>query len=459
MKRKILVFLSLVLLIIVARGYAQDRPNIIFLLTDDQRWDALGYAGNPIIQTPNLDRLAAEGIFFSNTFVTTSICAVSRASFFTGQYALNHGVNDFKTPIKGENLGDTYPMQLKKAGYQVGFIGKYGIGNEKSVPREDFDYFFGTAAQPIYENKDEEGKFIHYTDLVQQHILKFLEGIDPNRPFNLSVSFKAPHVQDGDPRQFIYAERYRNLYADITIPETSLHDPLLWERFPDFFRENNEGRKRWEIRFPDNEKYQESVRSYYRLITGVDDVVGRLVAELKAKGLDKNTIIVFSGDNGFYLGEYGLAGKWYGHERSIRVPLIIYDPRLKKKKQGQKKEQIALNIDVAPTILSMAGLSVPERMDGKNLVPLFNSKDKIEWRDRFYYEHNVPIQTIPKSQGFRTTRYKYLIYPESPGQYEELYDLEKDPDELVNLAVAEENKALLEEMRKEFRRIQQEVKK
>jgi arylsulfatase A-like enzyme len=387
-----------------------SSPNIIFFLADDMRWDAMGCAGNEIVQTPNLDNLANSGIMFNNTFVTTSICAISRASILTGQYASKHGINDFSTSLSSEALSNTYPVLMRNAGFHTGFIGKYGIGQTVGEVEKEFDYFWGTASQPDFENTDDDGNFIHYTDWVEKHIVQFLEEREKNKPFCLSVSFKAPHCQDNDPRQFIYNERYRDLYSDIVIPGVETNTEEVWEKFPDFFKENNEARKRWKIRFSTPEKYQEMVKGYYRLITGVDDVIGNVRDKLKEMGIDDNTILVFTSDNGFYLGEYGMAGKWYGHEPSIRIPLIIYNPEMKDK-AGTVNDNMVLNIDFAPTLLSLADIVAPREMQGRDINKILVSKNERKWRNSFYYEHTInQFPTIPVTQGLRTQRYKYLVF-------------------------------------------------
>jgi arylsulfatase A-like enzyme len=435
---------------------ADEKPNIIFFLADDMRWDAMGCAGNTIIETPALDTLAAQGVRFENAFVTTSICCCSRASILTGQYVSRHGISDFKTPLSGESFAQTYPALLKNAGYQTGFVGKYGIGTDTDLVARQFDYFFGSAEQPKYENTDEDGNPIHYTELVEKHIGKFLETIDGNKPFCLSVSFKAPHVQDGDPRQFIYNPKYKNLYADVDIPETGTNTPEAWTKFPEFFKQNNEARKRWELRFSNPEQFQESVKGYYRLIKGIDDVIGNVRKQLEEKGIADNTIVVFFSDNGFYLGEHGLAGKWFGHEPSIRVPLIICNPK-NRELAGKVISEMALNIDVAPTILSFAGLSAPESMQGRDLNLVSKNEKPADWRTSFYYEHMVPIPTIPKSQGLRTADHMYIVYPESSPVYEELYDLKNDPAQERNLALSSENNVLLDGLRLTFEKSKQNI--
>ena len=418
---------------------AQRQPNIIMLVTDDHRADAMGCAGNSIIQTPNMDDLAAGGVRSTNAFVTTSICASSRASIFTGQWTRRHGIKGFATHFSEEALAQTYPMLLSQAGYRIGFIGKYGVGPKKDLPIDKYNYWKGFPGQGRYENKDENGNYKHLTQIMGEQAIEFLQGCSEDRPFCLSVSFKAPHVQDSDPRQFIYDRAYSDLYKDVTIPTPETAHPRYFEALPEFLR-NSEARRRWERRFPNNEKFQESVRSYYRLITGVDVVIGKIRDRLKQLSLYDNTVIMLIGDNGFYLGEYGLAGKWFPHELSIRVPLLVYDPRADSKYHGLTIEQMALNVDIAPTILELAHLNAPQQMQGRSLVPLLKG-GKPQWRIEFFYEHPFEHKTIAKSEALRTKRYKYARYIDY--DYEELYDLENDPAETINLAKDEKYKKTL----------------
>lgn len=437
-----------------------ERPNIIFLLTDDQRWDALGAMGNEIIRTPNLDGLANEGVLFTNAHVTTAICCCSRASVLTGQYVSRHGINSFQTDLVGEALRHTYPLLLKnRAGYRIGFIGKYGIGLEEH-PADSFDFWTCEKVyQPSYELDDGNGNYLHYTDKVKQDIMDFLDRFGGQDPFCLSVSFKAPHVEDNDPRQFIYHPRYKDLYADVEIPLPETAGQEYWDVFPEDFRTNNEARKRWEIRFPDPEKYQESVRGYYRLLTGVDDAVGDMLHKLKELGIADNTIIMLMGDNGFYLAEHGMAGKWYPHEESIRVPLFIYDPRLPVESRGLKREEMVLNIDVAPTILSLAGVEAPAGMQGHDLTRLYAGPPPEEhWRNEFLYEHTIEIPTIRPSLAVVTEHYKFITYPDLASGFEEFYDLQADPHEKTNLIHDPAHQETIRACRNRLAELQEQVR-
>jgi arylsulfatase A-like enzyme len=432
----------------------KKRPNIIFLLTDDQRWDTMGCAGNPIIQTPNMDAMANDGVRFTNAFVTTSICASSRASIFSGQWTSRHGIKDFNTPFSPDALAKTYPMLLRRAGYRIGFIGKYGVGTQKDLPVDQYDYWKGFPGQGTYEHKDKNGNYKHLTQIMGEQAIEFLQGCSEEQPFCLSISFKAPHVQDEDPRQFIYDRAYKDLYKDTIIPVPEKADPHYFEALSEFLQ-TSEARRRWEIRFSTPEKFQESVKSYYRLIYGVDVVIGRIREQLRRLGFNDNTVLILIGDNGFFLGEYGLAGKWFPYEESIRVPLVVFDPRAGKKLRGQTLSQMALNVDIAPTILELAGITAPEQMQGCSLVPLLKGK-KPKWRTEFFYEHPFEHKTIAKSIGLRTQDYMYIRYTDY--NYEELYDLKRDPAEKTNLAKDEKYIKILEALRKYCNRLAQKAR-
>lgn len=450
--RNLVLLLCLLALTVALRPLTRQPaptgpPNLIFLLADDQRWDALGVAGNPIIQTPNLDRLARDGFYFRRSYVTTPICAVSRASILSGQYARRHGIVDFAKTFTDSALAQTYPMLLRKAGYRTGFIGKYGVGDE--MPESGFDYWKGFKGQGQYAARDKDGKPIHLTDLMGQQMDEFIGNHSNGKPFCLSVSFKAPHAQDAAKPEFPYATRFTSLYAKQNLPRPAAAQDAYYQQFPDWFRNNdkNESRIRWARRFATDSLFQETTKSYYRLISGVDEVVGNLRKLLQERGLANNTVIIYSSDNGFYTGEYGFADKWYGHELSIRVPLIVYDPR-QPNWHGRTTDRYTLNIDFAPTLLTLAGLPVPNRMQGRSLTTLMDDRaGKTPWRTEFFFEHlvNLPTVFIPQSEGVLRQDEKYVHYfnLREPGQtYEEVYDLKKDPKELVNLATKPQGQTL-----------------
>ena len=415
------------------------RPNLLFLLTDDQRWDALGSMGNPVIKTPNLDRLASQGTVFRNNFCTTAICMSSRASIFTGLHLRAHGINTFDAPLKPADFDRSYPALLRAAGYRTGFIGKWGVGN--AMPADRFDYFKGFPGQGRYFEKDSDE---HLTNRQGEQAAEFLDGCRPSQPWCLSISFKAPHAQDEDPRQFLYDPALASLYRDVDVPV-----PQSFDRLPDFLRAT-EGRRRFQARFDTPAHFQEMVKAYYRLVTGVDIVVGQLRQALADRDFESNTVIVFTSDNGDFLGEHGMADKWLMYEESIRTPLIVYDPR--QPAAGRRRTEMTLNIDLAPTLLDLAGAPVPACMQGRSLRPLFGAGKPSAWRREWYYEHRFEYQgRIPPSEGIRTADWKYIRYVAEFPEREELYDLRRDPSEEHNLAAAPAHRAKLAELRGRWR--------
>ncbi len=426
------------------------KPNIIFILTDDQRWDALGVMGNTILKTPNLDKLANNGILFKNAYVTTSICCVSRATILTGKYESKHNIHDFATDMKPAILKETYPQLLKETGYHLGFIGKYGIGVHP--PKEIYDFWVNTEdggkMQPDYIQTFSNGRTLHDTDTLDNAIQTFLGEYGKNGPFCLSVSFKAPHEQDGNPPKYFVQPGYEAMYKNVEIPYPVSAKEAYWNNFPDFFRtESNFARSRWKGLLGTPELYQENMKNYYRLISGIDSAIGRMMRKLQDLGIDENTVVIFMGDNGMMLGEKNLEGKWYGYEASIRVPLIVYDPRSSDKIKNYSAQQIALNLDIAPTILSLAGATVPKGMQGVNLMDVVQAK--IPAREYFFYQHYfLGSPNIPKVEGVVTKDFKYMKFIEH--NYEELFDIPHDPHELDNLTGNPSYSKKLKEMRKLF---------
>ena len=416
-----------------------DVPNLVFLLTDDHRWDALGCYGNPVLRTPAIDALAADGVRFANAFVTTSICCASRAAILTGQYNLRNGIHEFNVPFTKAQWAQTYPARLRDSGYHSGFIGKFGVGDGKPLPAASFDVWHGFDGQGRYETVSGA----HLTDVMTDQAVGFLERAPTDRPFVLSVSYKAPHHQDGDPRQYIPAVRHRTLYADQRIPPPPGQD---FDRLPGILRES-EGRARWRQRFDTPERHAESVRNYYRLIQGVDDSVARIRETLRDVGRDRDTVIVFTGDNGAFLGEHGLADKWYLYEESVRVPMIVHDPRLPEKARGTVPDQQVLNIDIAPTLLDYAGLRRPRTMQGRSLRPLVEGK-RTRWRTDWYYEHRFRHPAIPSSEGVRDQQWSYWRFLGHPEAGEFLFDHRADPFQTDNRAGDAKMRSQLERLRR-----------
>ena len=399
----------------------------------------MGCYGNTEVKTPHLDRLASEGVVFQNAFVTTAICAVSRASIFSGQYARRHGINDFATPFTDEQWRQSYPALLRENGYRVGFIGKFGVGN--AAPTNTFDYWDGFNGQGRYFDPGDTNS--HLTARMGDSALRFLSGKD-NRPFCLSISFKAPHAQDRAPREFPPDPRDEKLYSDQTFPPGPSVNDEAFRKLPALLHPS-EGRIRWERRFATPEMRDGTIRDYYRLITGIDREVGRIREELGRLGLSRNTLIIFTSDHGFYLGEHGLAGKWFMHEESIRIPLVIHDPAIA---SPTKRSEIALNIDMAPTILEYAGVAVPRGVQGKSLKPMVRESKEGEWREDFYYEHHFPHGgKIPDSEGIRNKTWKYIRYTAAEPTIEQLFNLKSDGHELIDLAGDPTHKATLHKLR------------
>ena len=424
-----------------ARAVSGGRPpNLVFLLTDDQRWDTLGVMGNPIIRTPNLDALGRDGVVFENNFCSTSICMTSRASFFSGLYERSHGISNFATPFSPEALAATYPARLRTAGYRTGFIGKYGVGAQ--LPRNAFDYFEAFPGQGRYFPSGENGP--HLTRIQTGQAREFLEGCRRDQPFCLSISFKAPHVQDEDPRQFLSDPAHGKLYADIEIPLPATAAPRYYDGLPEFLKDS-EGRRRWKLQFADPAMAQRSMKNYYRLISGVDEAAGAIVASLRERGLLDNTVIVFTGDNGYFLGEHGLSHKWYLYEESIRTPLLVWDPRLPWRARGQRRREMTLNIDIAPTLLDLAGLDATG-MQGRALTPLV-AGSRPRWRAEWFYSHLFEHPLIPKSEGIRTPEWSYIRWIGREPVYEQLFHLRRDPHNTRNLAGSPGHAKRLERMR------------
>ncbi len=435
---------------------ATSRPNIVFLLADDLRFDALGAAGNSIIQTPNIDRLAAQGCRFRNHFVTTSICCVSRASMLSGQYARRHGIDDFGQPFAAAAWSQTCPALLHAAGYHTALVGRLGVGDD--LPPGMFDDAQTFPGMSRYFN---DGNPMHMTDRIGSQAVDFLASVAPQAPFYLQVNFTAPHAEDGAPREFPPDPRDEALYVDAVIPVPAAATDAAFRLLPDF-AQRSEGRKRWGPRYATAAMFQQTVKDYYRLITGIDREVGRVVAALAAHNLSDSTIVVFSSDNGFFLGERGMADKWLMYEPSIRVPLIVFDPRLPAESRGRQIDAITLNIDLAPTMLDCAGVKAPAAMQGRSLRPFLaataSSAPPVNWRTDFFYEHHTRPQILPPSEGVRTAEWKYIRYVEPNPTVEELYNLVIDPDELHNLAQDKMHQPTLDRLRARWAELSEAVR-
>ena len=405
-----------------------ERPNIILIVTDDQRWDALGYAGNSIIKTPYMDKLANEGLFFRNAFVTTPICAASRASIFTGLYERTHDYTFGKPDLDNDYLYESYPYLLRKAGYRTGMAGKFGINVNEGIKDSLFDWKKETFWPYLREIN---GRQVHLADINGDNAIEFIRSCK-NQPFCLSLSFWSPHADDGAEEQYFWPGYYDSLYRDIEIPVHETADPLFFEMLPEYLK-TTMNRKRWYWRYDTPEKHQRMVKGYYRMISTVDSVIARIRLTLEQEDIADNTVIMLMGDNGYFLGERGYAGKWLMYEQSIRVPLIIYDPRLPETKRGVTYHEMVLNVDISPTILSLAGVDIPLRYQGKSLTAFYNNKPG-EWRSGIFCEHRLENNDLlPKTECYRDDTFKFIRYEDNP-ELIELYNFIEDPNETSNLA-------------------------
>jgi arylsulfatase A-like enzyme len=407
-------------------------PNIIFILTDDQRWDALGYAGNSIIETPNMDELAGSGLYFENAFVTTPICAASRASLFTGLYERTHDFTFGKAPLDERYMFRSYPYLLRKAGYQTGFVGKFGIKVTEGI----MDSLFHTSIPTWYPYfVDVDGQQVHLADIHGDHAIDFIRS-NREKPFCLSLSFWSPHANDDEEQQYFWPAYCDSMYTRVEIPVPETADPEFFEALPEFLK-TTMNRKRWYWRYDTPEKYQQMVKGYYRMISGVDHVIGRIQAALEELDLAENTVIILMGDNGYFLGERGYAGKWLMHEPSLRVPLVIFDPRQAESERGKSIQEMVLNVDVTPTILSLAGVDIPDLYQGESLTSFYHGAPE-EWRSFIFGEHRLENNDLlPKTECYRDDTWKFIRYEAQPDLIE-LYNHREDFQEIHNLVFDEQ---------------------
>lgn len=429
-----------------------QKPNIIFILTDDQRFDAIGYAGNKLISTPEMDKLASEGTYFKNAMVTTPICAASRASILTGLYERTHSYNFQTGNIRESYMTDSYPRILKESGYKTAFYGKYG------VRYDDLDKQFDDYESYDRNNQynDRRGYYfktlgkdtVHLTRYTGQKAIDFIANAETDKPFCLSLSFSAPHAHDAAEDQYYWQQEFDALLQNMTMHGPELGEDKYFKAQPKIVRDGF-NRLRWTWRYDTPEKYQHSVKGYYRMISGIDREIAKIRQELRKKGLDNNTVIILMGDNGYFLGERQLAGKWLLYDNSIRVPLLVFDPR---QNTQNDSDALALNIDVPATILDLAHIEQPKTWHGKSLMPIAtNSKKKFQ-RDTVLIEHIWEFDHIPPSEGVRTKDWKYFRYVNDQS-IEELYNLKDDPKEINNLAASKKYEKKLKMFRKKTNRL------
>lgn len=471
------------------------KPNIIFLMTDDQRWDNMGCYGKPEFNTPNIDRLASQGVVFDKAYYAVAVCMPSRVTMMTGRYNSSHKVG-FVAPtdytLSQSDFAKGYPSILKNAGYRTGFIGKVGFtvteeAIRPSTPKEHyykehmgnvFDFFAGSETYDrkgfvIWPEEDLGLKEIYKEDRQNsgrtlrtgEAMLRFIETQPKDQPFCLSVSFYAVKHDNNKDVYMPHYDLYKN--EELSVPDNWVEGEN--EKLPTVVKENARGYRLHRERSSTPEMHQKLVRRFATQGYSVDDQVGILVEVLKEKGLLENTIIIYTSDNGRFQGSHGLFDKCLLYEESVKAPLIIYDGRVSEEKQGFREDALISSVDMAPTILSMAGVDAPKSMQGRDFSGILNkTQDMSQWRDAVFmedlflvdmfknrYDENVDeanenlinSNKSYRSHGVRTDRYKYFVYYEHTPKIEELYDLNQDAMEQNNLVNNPEYKDILMKLR------------
>jgi len=444
----------------------KGRPNVVFILTDDQRWDQMSCAGHPFLTTPNLDRIAAEGAMFEKMFVTTSLCSPSRASFLSGLYAHTHGVVNNFTDYPSRLT--SFPMRLQEEGYETAYIGKWHMGEKSDKKRPGFDYWVSHAGQGKYfdntwnlngTRRVVKGYYTTVvTDLADQWLRKGRSG--GGRPFCLILGHKAPHTP------FTPEPKYEKLLDEMPVAYPA--SAFALEGKPDWVRQRIATwhgiygpiygfREKFPDRRPESvREFARFARSYSATIKSVDDSVGRVYRALKDIGELDNTLLIYAGDNGMFLGEHGMTDKRTMHEESIRVPLLVRFPKLVK--PGTRVTKMALNVDVAPSVLEICGARPLKNVHGMSWKRLV-AGDQSGWRASWFYEYNYEKQFpyTPNVRGVRTDEWKYVHYPHGDGGGDrhkaELYNLKSDPGEARNLIDEAAHRDVVERLKKELARL------
>ena len=440
----------------LAPQYRSDfRPNLIFVLADDHRYDFMGFTGKvPWLETPHLDRLAAEGAYSSNTFVGTSLCSPSRASILTGLYTHTHTVVDNGAPAPPDLT--YFPQLLQRHGYKTGYFGKWHMGRASDDPRPGFDEWVSFKGQGTYyaPNLNVNGRRIQYPDtaytpdLLTDHALNWMREVERSgEPFFAYVSHKAVHAEFApakrhlgryDNEEIIYPPSYRTSAEQVAGKRTSANEPYTREQYygdrrqPDWQRMQRESWHGVDYMYHGALDFETFYRRYCETLLGVDDNVGRLLNFLDERGIADETVVIYMGDNGFSFGEHGLIDKRHFYEESAKVPFLARYP--KEIEAGSRPEAMLMNVDIAPSFLDYAGADIPESMQGRSFRSVLNGKVPADWRDRVFYEYywENDFPQTPTTFGVRTDRYKYIRY-HGIWDTNEFYDLENDPDEMRNL--------------------------
>ena len=486
----------------LSSDHTTGKPlNIVLLYADDLRWDSLGVQGNPWVQTPFLDQLANErGIRFEQNRVVTSICWMSRATLHTGLYTSRHKGWVPDQPFWYRHWYESFPYLMKKVqNYTMAHVGKwdYKFFHDVTPVHETYEYsrlYHGAhwyspeeINKDVYEQTQATGQAqydtkykshsvgeeerIHITDRTVADAVEFLEHRPRDKPFMLTVAFFPPHSVDGTEAQFFPQPETAAAYSTYPNNQTIL-PPVP----PDFSVQNmnesfarlpksifydgvgNEARTRWHLRFDHVAKYNMMMRRYYQMVTGVDSACEKVVKELERQGILDETLVIFTSDNGFYHGEHGLAGKWFPHEESIRVPFIVVDPRAPPSARGSVREEMTLNTDLAPTILNAAQIRAPSQMQGRDVSELYrqypvpNEKKEEPWREEFYYEYPQLFDSeifLPACTALVRAAHKYIQWGSvRERRVEQLFDLRIDPKEESDVSGDPGYASLLNEMRK-----------
>jgi len=439
---------SLLLVLLVGGLFSSLRadtkkPDVLFVLLDDLRWDALGYMGHPYVKTPNLDRLREQGAVMANAFVTTSICCPSRATFLTGTLANRHGVIDNESADYNPEVTPPLTKYLQEAGYRTAMIGKWHMGNS-GAPRPYFDFWLSFKGQGVYNNPlfNIDGKKVQHkgytTDLLTDYAIDFIKRQPTTQPFFVMLSHKAVH------EPFMPAPRHKDAFgADAKLAQPPSYSEDFADK-PAWQRRQASREVRWHYRTREIEeeklpaalpadpwKGYDKYVDQLRCLAAVDEGIGKIIALLRERGTLDNTLIVFTSDNGYFHMEHRRWDKRLAYEESLRIPmLVVYPGHIQ---PGSTINQLVTNADFAPTILAYAGLPVPAQMQGASMKPLFEEKNP-RWRNAVFYEYwKELVHSIPTMTALRTERYKLITYPEI-NDLDELYDLAQDPHEMRNLA-------------------------
>ncbi|WP_417390684.1 sulfatase [Gimesia sp.] len=435
--------------------------NVVFILADDHRYDVMGFLGHPWVETPAMDALAKEGVYFKNAMVTTSLCSPSRASILTGQYMHNHGVVDNNVSAKPGTI--FFPQYLQQAGYQTGFFGKWHMGGHSDDPRPGFDKWISFRGQGHYYPPEHlknwslniDGKSVpqkgYITDELTDYALEWLDDtVKPSgKPFFVYLSHKGVHGM------FHPAERHAGRYKDksMPIPKTMENTSENYFNKPMWLKNQRNSWHGVDFAYHQDTDIEEHYRLYCEALLSVDESIARVREWLKDNGLAENTLVMYMGDNGFQWGEHGLIDKRTAYEASMRVPLVGVCPGLWK--PGTVINEVVANIDIGPTILAAAGLKTPPQMDGQSFLQLAAGKMPAkDWRQNilyeYYWEYNFP-QT-PTTFALRTPRYKFIQY-HGIWDIDELYDMEKDPHEEHNLIFDQDQQKRIQNMRADLHQI------